>query len=98
LWFVLPRTIVRIRRHGATGDRDSFREELSPDLPDAVDPEVLLVHTPDLDLQGGITPGPCRQLGRIGAPGGMGIIRRRGDRQDAADRLDPVEGAMLVDA
>jgi hypothetical protein len=25
------------------------------------------------------------------------MIRRRGDRQDPADRLDPVDGAMLVD-
>jgi hypothetical protein len=27
----------------------------------------------------------------------MGVIRRGGDRQDLADRLDPVDGAMLVD-
>ena len=66
-------------------------------LADAIDPEVLLVYPPDLDLQGGIALKPCRQLARIGAPGGVGMIRRRGDRQDMADRLDPVDGAMLVD-
>ena len=27
----------------------------------------------------------------------MGVIRRRGDRQHPADRLDPVDGAVLVD-
>jgi hypothetical protein len=85
------------RRHGAAGDRDPFPAELSPDLPDAIDSVVLVVHATDLDLQSGIALGPCRQLARIGAPGGMGMIRRRGDRQDAADRLDPVDGAMLGD-
>jgi hypothetical protein len=84
-------------RHGAAGDRDPFPAELSPHLADAIDAEVLLVYPPDLDLQGGIALNPCRQLARIGAPGGVGMICRRGDRQDAADRLDPVDGAVLVD-
>src|SRR5690348_4537991 len=83
--------------HCAASDRDPFPEKLSPDLPDAVDAEVLLVYAPDFGPQGDIAPGPDRQLARIGAPGGMGVIRRRGDRQNAADRLDPVNGAVLVD-
>jgi hypothetical protein len=62
-----------------------------------MDPEMLLVHAPDFALQGDIAPGSSRQLTRIGAPGGVGVIRRRGDRQNAADRLDPVTGAMPVD-
>jgi hypothetical protein len=62
-----------------------------------MDPEVLLVHAPDFTLQGDIAPGSSRQLTRVGAPGDVGVIRRRGDRQNAADRLDPVAGAVLVD-
>jgi hypothetical protein len=30
-----------------------------------MDPEVLIKHTPDIDLQGGILSGADRQLGRI---------------------------------
>jgi len=84
-------------RHGAASDRGPFPQKLSPHLPDAIDAEVLLVHAPDLGPQSDIAPGPCRQLARIGAPCGMGVIRRRGDRQNAADRLDPVKDAVLVD-
>jgi hypothetical protein len=84
-------------RYGAASDRGSFPEKLAPDLPDAIDAEVLLVHAPDFGRQGDIALGPCGQLARIGASGGVGVIRRRGDRQNAADRLDPVAGAVLVD-
>jgi hypothetical protein len=83
-------------RHGAASDRNPFPEKLSPDLPDAVDPEVLLIHALDFAPQGDITLGPYRELTRIGAPSGVGMIRRWGDRQNAADRLDPVNGAVLV--
>jgi hypothetical protein len=83
--------------YGAASDRGPFPEKLSPHLPDAIDAEVLLVHAPDFGPQSDIALGPCRQLARIGAPGGVGVIRRRGDRQNAADRLDPVAGAVLVD-
>src|SRR3954453_10795661 len=84
-------------RYGAASDRGPFPEKLSPDLPDAIDSEVLIVHAPDFGPQGDIAPRPCGQLTRISAPGGVGAIRRRGDRQNAADRLDPVAGAVLVD-
>jgi hypothetical protein len=63
----------------------------------AIDPEVLLEHAPDLDLQGRIVPGSAWQPLRVGPPRDMGVIRRRGDRQNLADRLDPVDGAVLVD-
>jgi len=84
-------------RHRAAGDPDSLPAELSPDLPDTVDAEVRLIHPPDLDHQRGIPPGSRRQPLWISPPSGMGGIRRWGDRQHAADRLDPVDGAMLVD-
>src|SRR4051812_5559551 len=90
--------MARIRR--ATVQRATLipsRPELAPDLPDAVDAEVLREDAPDLDGQGRVASGSGRPLAGISAPSGVGVIGRRGDRQHAADRLDPVDGAMLVD-
>jgi hypothetical protein len=56
-------------RHAAAGDRDPFPEKLSPDLPDPIDAEILLVHAPDFGPQSDIAPGPGRQLRGIDAPG-----------------------------
>jgi hypothetical protein len=84
-------------RHGTSSDHDPVPEKLPPDLPDAIDAEILLVHAPDFSFQGDIALGPGGQLARIDAPGGMDTIRRRGDRQNTADRLDPVEGTVLID-
>src|SRR3954469_8624045 len=83
-------------RHRAARHPDPLSAGLSPDLPDAIDAEVRLIHAPDLDHQCCIPPGSRGQPLRISPPGGMGVIRRRGDRQHPADRLDPVDGAMLV--
>ncbi len=83
-------------RHRAARHPDPLPAELSPDLPDAIDAEVRLIHPPDLDHQRCIPPGSRRQPLRISPPSGVGVIRRRGDRQHPADRLDPVDGAMLV--
>ena len=52
--------MARISR--APGNRDAVSAELH-----AVDPEVLLEHTSDLDLERRVTPGSGRQLARIGA-------------------------------
>ena len=52
---------------------------------------------PDLDLQSGILPGACRQLGRIAPLGHMGVVGRGSDRQDLTDRLDPMRPTMIVD-
>src|SRR3954447_23443018 len=84
-------------RHRAAGDPDSLPAELAPDLADAVDAEVLREDAPDLDGQGRVASGSGRPLAGISAPSGVGVIGRRGDRQHAADRLHPVDGAMLVD-
>jgi hypothetical protein len=84
-------------RHRAAGDRDLLPVELAPDLAHAIDAEVRLEHAPDLGLQGRIALGAARQLLRVGSSRDMGVIRRRGDRQDPADRLDPVGVPMLVD-
>jgi hypothetical protein len=83
--------------HGAAGDVEAFADELSPDLADAIDAEVVVPDPPDLRAQKGIALLPRGRLPGIDATGGVGAISRRGDRQDTADRLDPVDIAVLVD-
>jgi hypothetical protein len=85
------------RRDGAPSHHDRFPAELPPDLAHAVDVEVRLEHALDLDHQRRVAPGPCRQLAEVGTPRGMGMVRRRGDRQHSADRLNPVGIAVLVE-
>lgn len=84
-------------RNRATGNIEAFTLELSPDLVHAVDGEVLIEHAPDLDLQGDVLPGARRQPGRIASLGHMGMVGRRGDRQDPADRLDSIRPMVIVD-
>lgn len=55
--------------------------------------EVLIEDTPDLDLQDGILLGARRQPGGITPFCDMGMIGRGGDRQNLADRLDPMRRA-----
>src|SRR3954471_22411751 len=38
-------------RHGAASERNPFSEKLPPDLPDAIDAEILLVYAPDFGSQ-----------------------------------------------
>ena len=67
----------------ATVQRAALKpSQLTPDLAHAIDAEVLLEHAPDLDLKIRVTAEPVGQTGGIGAPGDMGMIRRRGDRQN----------------
>ena len=84
-------------RDGAAGDRDPLSAELPPDLAHPIDPEVLLEDAPDLNLEPRVAPGSRRQLARISPSRGMGAVGRRGDRQHAADRLDPVDGTVRID-
>ena len=81
----------------AARDREAFPPQLPPDLAHAIDAEVRLEHAPDLDLQIRVAADPLGQAGGIGAPGGAGVVGRRGDRQNPADRLDPVGLTMIVD-
>ena len=78
-------------------DGEAFPPQLPPDFAHAIDAEVLLEHAPDLDLQIRVAADPVGQPGGISAAGDMGMIGRRGDRQDPADRLDPVGLTMIVD-
>ena len=65
-------------------------------LADAIDLEVRVPDPPDLLAQDGIALFARRRAAGIGLSRGMLAVRRRGDRQDAADRLDPIGVAMLV--
>src|SRR4029079_17574419 len=78
-------------RHRAAGDCDPLPAELAPDLADAVDAEVRLIHAPDLDLERRVALGSRGPLLWISPPSGVGLIRRRGDRQQPAAPLTPAE-------
>src|ERR1700712_1181481 len=81
----------------ATRRGDGLALKLPPDLAHAVDLEVRVPDPLDVDLQVRITPRPGRQFGGIGALGCMLMVGGRGDRQDLADRLDPMRLAVTVD-
>jgi hypothetical protein len=86
-----------IRDTVPTGNIEAFALELPPDLPHAIDAEVLIEDAPDFDLQRGVLLGAGRQLGGIVPLGHMGVVGRGGDRQNLADRLDPMRPTMIVD-
>ena len=83
--------------NGTARDSDAFAIELPPDLARTIDFEVLGKDALNLRLQSQIPFRPIRQSRRIGALGDMIMVGRGGDRQHVADRLDPVDRAMIVD-
>jgi hypothetical protein len=84
--------------HRAAGHRDAFPAELPPDLAGAVDLEVGRMHPPDLLHEHQVLSGAWRGQRGIGTLRDMGVVGRPGDRQHPADRLDPVDLTMIVDA
>ena len=80
----------------ASGDIEALPPELAPDLPDPVDLEVLLPDPSDFGDQPGVPTRPGAGPRGVTTGGEMGVIRRWGDRQNPADRLDPVDSAMIV--
>src|SRR5262249_19548699 len=82
---------------GAAGNREAFSPQLPPDLPHAVDAEVLREHPLNLDLQFGVPLRTGRTLAGVDPLGDMRMVRRRGDRQHLADRLDPIRFPMIID-
>src|SRR5947208_5744697 len=74
----------------AAGDRKALPTHLPPDLPHAVDLEVLIKNPQDLRLQ---NIGPlfaCRSAPWFTTLANTLVIGRRGDLKQTADRLDPV--------
>src|SRR6185437_2927297 len=77
--------------------RNAFAAQLPPDLACTIDPEVLV---PDPVNRAGklrIALHARRQSRWIGLPALVFVIRRWGDRQLLADRLDPILAPMRVD-
>src|SRR3990167_5284095 len=83
--------------HGAACDGDAFSTQLVPDLVGTVDPEVRLPHATNLRRQFSIAQAASAQQRRVALTGRVPPVRRRGDLQHAADRLDPEFLAMPVD-
>jgi hypothetical protein len=93
-----------LQTHAAhqAGDRASrdvfaFSLQLSPHFAHSIDLEVVVEHAPDLPAQNGVAPNASRSRFGIAPTRDMFVVARRGDRQDLADRLDPVDLAVLVD-
>ena len=83
--------------HGATSHPVAFPIELLPDLARTVHTEVLLKDAPDLSTQRLVAPRPRSATTWIPCSGSVGVIRRWGDRQHRADRLDPKTLPVLLD-
>jgi hypothetical protein len=82
---------------GAARHAKALAQHLTPDLARAIDVEVLGEDALDLWPQGHVSLRPRRQLLGIDALGDVVVVGRRGDRQHLADRLDPVDLAVIVD-
>ena len=72
-----------------------FTIELAPDLVGTVDLEILVPNT--LDLLAQVTADTGRKTVRMGLPSLLLVVSGRSDRQDLADRLDPVVVTLIVD-
>ena len=75
----------------------TFALQLPPHFSHSVDLEVLVEHTPDFAAQRGVASNAGRRFFRLAPPRRRFVVGRRGDRQNLADRLDPVGLAMIVD-
>ena len=76
---------------------DTLPVELQPDLVCAIDLQVGMPHTVNLRHQDRITLGTQRPQCWLSLARCMAPIRRWGDLQDTADRLDPKLRAVLID-
>ena len=74
--------------YGASGGLTALPPQLAPDLARSVPPSAFIVDAPDR-LEGFGDPfEPVGGFSGIAGDGGMRIMGRRSDRQDAADPLD----------
>src|SRR6185437_2102162 len=76
--------------------RNAFAAQLPPHLASSVRPKVLLPDPVDRAGELCIAPHARRQSRWISLTALLFVIRRWGDRQLLADRLDPVLGTMCV--
>ncbi len=80
---------------GAAGDSDALAVHLPPDFGRAIDPEVVIPDALDHRLEGAIPLHTRRGRLWLADALGMLVIAGRGNRQDPADRLDPILTAMI---
>jgi len=80
----------------ASGQREAFTLQLMQHFTRSVGLEVFFPDATNLKTQHFIALGAGSAQCGIGLPPGMQVIRRRGNRQDLADWLDPVNIAMLI--
>ena len=81
----------------AAGHVLTLAPELAPDLARPVDLEVGVEDPADFLFQPAIAPGAGRGASGFAPHRQMGMVGRRGDRQNLADRLDPVGLTVIVD-
>ena len=75
----------------------AFSLKLTPDLPGAVHLVILIPHAIDRLRQRLVPLHPGRYACRVRCPGLVLVVRRRGDGQLLAYRLDPKYSPVLVD-
>jgi hypothetical protein len=83
--------------HGAACHVLPLPHQLTPDLANAIDLEVLIEHAPDLHAEHCIPLDARRRRVRAAPPRVVSVIGGRGDLQLTTDRLDPVSPTMIVD-
>ena len=74
-----------------------FPQQLTPDLAHAVDLKVFIENPLDLDAEHDIALDARRRRLGFFATIDVGMVSRRGDLDDSADRLDPVFVAIRID-
>src|SRR6476661_5273331 len=79
------------------GERVVFPQQLTPDLAHAVDLKVFIENSLDLDAEHDIALDARRRRLGFFAKIDVGMVSRRGDLNDSADRLDPVFVAIRID-
>ena len=84
-------------RDRAAGHHDALAAKLAPHLANPIHPVVLLPHPGDVLAQLRVAMGTRRQPAAVRFPGLALVVRRRGDRQLPANRLDPVLLTVHVD-
>src|SRR4030095_9569728 len=83
--------------HRATCRSDLLAIQLPPNLAHAVDLEVLVPEALDIDFELAVALRARRNARWINFPRPVLVVRRWGDRQLCADRLDPVVVTMSLD-
>ena len=82
--------------HRAAVDIEAFPTQLSPYLAHAVDLEVIVPDPLDFRHKLGVPPDTIARSRRIAGRSGASVVCRWGDRQNPADRLDPMLDVMIV--